>query len=442
MKTPAWMLMPALLGLACGQPAPEAPAPEEVASASAAVASAVFSGTVLDNRGVPVANARVTINNILRLTNSAGAYSVSVAESKTGYVLDIRKDGYSPVNELKTEGLLNQKHVLVLGYTAKFDPQRETTLRDPTRNITVKIPVGSLVTASGVAATGSVTFTIVGHGPRDMPGDWTARNAAGTPVALETVGAVTLAATDASGNTLSLAVGKVLDVQLPVPTELGGRMPACVLNATCRTTVWRFEPKTGQWSEPGQAVASAQFNTTGSSLKIVGIRKSTIDPADGLGTWNADIEHRNPACTIIEFVNVPLDCYNPPPAASVEPGLEMGFEQMTSGNVPYGKSATVRSSAAFTVLYNLRGNTPLDLSVEFPPGAPAWCAGNLSLTSTPGAIAPYPQYWSTGGRTRFNSGTLSFVGYPKNSLGANITFADVATGDHPCGSHVFVQTHP
>jgi hypothetical protein len=443
MKTPAWLLVSALLGLACGEGSPESAAPEAVRTETAAVSSAVFSGTVVDATGAPLANARVTVNGILRLTSSTGAYAVSVTESKTGYVFDLRKDGYAPLNELKTAGQLGQKNVLRPAYLARFDAQRETQVRDPSSGISVRVPVGSLYTAAGAPATGTLSLSIAAHGPNTMPGDWTARNASGAAVALETVGAVTLSAVDSAGNTLVLGPGKVLDVVLPVPAAVGGQMPACVLTSACRAAAWRFDPKTGLWTEPGPTAVSAQFGTSSTSLKIIGVRKGgAVDPADGLGTWNADIEHYNPACSIIEFVNIPLDCYNPPPAASVEPGIELGFEQLQSNGTPYSKSQNVRSSTAFTVLYNLRGGTNLDLSVEFPPGAPAWCGANLALSTTPGPASGYPLYWATGGRTRFNSGPLTFVGYPKNSAGANISLVDVVSGDHPCGSHVSITTHP
>ncbi|QSQ21793.1 hypothetical protein JY651_42695 [Pyxidicoccus parkwayensis] len=43
--------------------------------------------------------------------------------------------------------------------------------------------------------------------------------------------------------------------------------------------------------------------------------------------------------------------------------------------------------------------------------------------------------------TRFNSGPAAGPpGHPKDSGGNLIDFDDVATGDHPCGSHVII-TH-
>jgi hypothetical protein len=52
-------------------------------------------------------------------------------------------------------------------------------------------------------------------------------------------------------------------------------------------------------------------------------------------------------------------------------------------------------------------------------------------------------YSATGGTLRYNSGApASAAGYPKDSGGNPIDFADVATGDHPCSSHISIETHP
>ncbi|WP_239470726.1 carboxypeptidase-like regulatory domain-containing protein [Archangium violaceum] len=439
MRRSALLLLPALLGLGCGESGRVPDAPEELQVESSAL-SAVFSGTVLDSNRRPVPNARVTVNGIVLFTNSAGAYSVSVEGATAGYRIDIRKDGYGPVNQFKISGELNQVHVLGRAYIRQINPAVSNQIVDTVSGIRVEVLPNSLGTATGTPAKGTVVFSIAPHDPATMPGDFTARNSLGQTVALESVGAVTLSAVDSLGNTLTLLPGATMNVSLPVPASVGGTMPACVLNATCRTAMWRFTPSTGLWNEQS---ANAQFNTQGTSFRITGIRNSTIDPADGLGTWNADIEHTSPSCSIIEFVNIPLDCYNPPPGTTPEPGIELAFQQQLTSGAPWSKSAGVRSSASFIVLYNLRGNTPLDLSAEFPAGAPAYCAGNLSITSTPAPSAGFPVYWATGGATRYNTGAPApTAGYPKDSSGNPIDFADVATGNHPCSSHIYLQTHP
>ena len=439
MRRSALLLLPVLLGLACGESG-TAPLPAEELQSNAAALSAVFSGTVLDANNRPVPNARVTVNGITRLTSSTGAYYVSVTESKTGYRLDVRKDGHGPINEFQLSGQLNLVHVLGRAYTQQVNPTVNTVIQDPASGIRVELLANTLRTSAGSMPAGGVLFSIVPHGPATMPGDFTARNALGQTVALETVGAVTLSAVDGQGNTLGLVPGTVMNVRLPVPASVGGSMPACVLNGSCRAAMWRFSPATGLWTEQS---ANPQFNTLGTSFQITGGRQSVIDPADGLGTWNADIEFVSPSCSIIEFTNIPLDCYNPPPGTTPEPGLSLGFAQMTSGGTTWTKTATVRSSAAFIVQYNLRPNLPLDLSVEFPPSAPAYCAGNLTLTSTPAPSPGYPVFWATGGATQYSSGAPApMAGYPKDSGGNPIDFADVVSGDHPCSSHIQIQTSP
>lgn len=434
MRRSALLLLPVMLGLACGESAPP-PTPAEELQVSAAALSAVFSGTVLDANNKPVPNARVTVNGITRLTSSTGAYYLSVTESKTGYQLDIRKDGHGPVNKFTISGELNQVHVLGRAFTQQVSPTVNTVIQDPVSGIRVELLANTLRTAAGALPAGGVLFSIVPHDPATMPGDFTARNALGQTVALESVGAVTLAAVDSQGNTLGLAAGTSMNVRLPVPASLGGTMPSCVLKATCRTVMWRFNPATGLWIEQS---ASPQFTTTGTTFQLTAARQGgTLDPADGLGTWNADIEKVSPSCSIVEFVGIPLDCYNPPPGTSPEPGLSVGLSQTSSGGAVWTSNRTVRSTATFIVQYNLPSSAPLRLSVAFPPGAPAYCAGNLSLTATPGPFS------SSGGVIDYNSGAPAPVaGYPKDSTGNPIDFMDVAVGDHPCSSHIYVQTSP
>lgn len=436
MKRLISLLLPILLTLSCGESAPTSHADEAGANTSAL--SAVFSGTVLDANGRPVSGARVTVNGITRLSGSTGSYAVSVTEAVSGYVLDVRKDGYGPVNEFWTTGQVGRIHRLRLAYTQQINTQTQNTVTDPASGIHVVIPANSLRSSVG-APVQPVRFSITPHDARTMPGDFTARNALGQKVMLDTFGAVTLAAVDAQGNTLGLVLGTNLQVRLPVPGSLGGATPACVLSGTCRAAMWRFNRTTGQWVE--QAMPTT-FDATGTAFTLGAPRdgKSTIDPADGLGTWNADVEVTTPACVIIEFSNIPYDCFNPPPGSTPEPGIEVTFTQMTSSNTPKSKTSAVASTAAFIALYNLAPNTPLDLSFTFPAGAPASCAANLSLVSTPAANLGFPSYSATGGNTQFNTGAAApAAGFPVDSGNNPIDFNDVATGNHPCTARLVVS---
>lgn len=413
--------------------------PQTSISASA-IASQTFSGRVVDSLGAAVAGARVTINGITRITSASGQYAVVIADSRTGYRFDIRKDGFGPVTEFRLAGELSLVHRMVAGFTRAIRPAATTTVTDPASGIQVTIPANSLRSNNGQPA-GDVRFTIIPHTSQTMPGDFTAQNAGGERVALVSVGAVTLQAVDSQNNTLGLAPGATLNVRMPVPAAAGGQMPACVLTGACRAAMWRFDPATNLWVE--QPIATT-FNTGATNFGVRGGAqggKETIDPSDGLGTWNADIEFTVPACTVISFASVPLDCYNPPPGSTPEPGIDVSFTQALAGGGTKSKTSSVKSSAAFIVLYNLRPNVDVDLSFEFPPGAPLNCAANLAITSIPGPNPGFPTSSPTGGATQVDSGApWGGTGYPTNSGGTPVSFIDVATGDYPCNSFVEITT--
>jgi hypothetical protein len=407
--------------------------------AAETVQSQIFSGKVVDASGVAIAGARVTINGIARITSSTGQYAVSIADGRSGYQFDIRKDGYGPLSEFRLAGATSLVHRMITGTTRTIDPTRPNTIFDPASGIEVVVPANGLRSNTGLP-NGAVRFTIIPHTSQTMPGDFTAQNATGARVALVSVGAVTLQAVDAANNTLGVAFDATLSVKLPVPAAAGGVMPTCVLAGTCRTAMWRFNPATSLWFE--QPAAAPAFNTAATAFGIQGQRKGgAIDPADGLGTWNADIEFNVPACTVIELSNIPLPCYNPPPGATPEPGIAVSFTQALAGGGTKSKTSDVRSSAAFIVLYNLRPNVDIDLSFDFPPGAPANCAANLSITSTPLPAPGFPVFGATGGITRVDTGApWGGTGYPTDPGGSPVDLIDIVAGTHPCGSHVTAST--
>jgi hypothetical protein len=344
------------------------------------IASQIFSGRVVDANNAPIVGARVTINGIARLTGTTGQYTVSVADSQSGYNIDIRKNGYGPQTQTQPSGVQNQTHRLVSGTTTQLASTGGGLARDPS-GIVVSIPPNAFRTASG-AYNGTVRFTIIPHSAQTMPGDFTARNAMGRNVALISIGAVTLQATDTAGNTLGLSSS--LTVNLPVPASAGGTMPACVLSGACRTAMWVYNPTTRLWEERG---ASPAFTNTATTFTIRAQDGGSIDPDNGIGTWNADIEKTNPACTLVEFSNIPLTCYNPF-GATPEPGIDVTFN--LPGPPVMTVTRNVRSSAAFIVIYNIPANVPMTLSFAFPPGAPASCAASLLLGSTPAPISTGP----------------------------------------------------
>lgn len=401
-------------------------------------ASQVFSGMVMDASGRPVVQARVTINGIARLTSTSGKYFVSIAETKTGYHLDVRKNGYAPVTEFRLAGALNLVHTLQSGFTVGINPAADNEVVDALSGIRVKVPANSLRSNSGLPV-GLVNFSILAHSSQTMPGDFTARNARGATVAIVSVGAATLQAVDGAGNTLGLVPGATLDVTIPVPASAGASMPDCVLKGTCRAAMWRFDSASALWIESPASAPRFGMNATQFTMRGA---ETVIDPADGLGTWNVDIEFDKPACTVVEFTSVPLECFSPPNVVP-EPGIEVTFTQALAGGGTKSKTAAVLSSATFLLLYNVRPNVAIDLSFTFPPAAPASCAKNLSISSTPTPNPGFPVYSSAGGLTQLDTGApWGGTGYPTNSGGTPVTFADVVAGDYPCNSYVSVKSGP
>lgn len=435
MKHRRFLYLTAAFCIGCGGIG--SPSTEQRAEGLAA-ASQVFSGTVTDAAGRPVAQAQVTINGIARLTNTSGKYFVSIAETKAGYRLDVRKNGYAPVTEFRLAGALNLVHTLQSGFTVGINPAVANEVVDPASGIRVKVPANSLRSNSG-APVGLVSFSILAHSSQTMPGDFTARNAREATVAIVSVGAATIQAVDGAGNTLGLVPGAALDVAIPVPASAGASMPDCVLKGTCRAAIWRFDRVSALWIErpasaPRFGMNASQFTVGGSQI--------VIDPADGLGTWNVDIEFYKPACTVVEFSNVPLECFSPPGVVP-EPGIGVSFTQALAGGGTTSRTFAVQSSAAFFLLYSIRPNVAVDLSFTFPPAAPASCAKNLIIKSTPPPNPGFPVYSPAGGATQLDSGApWGGTGYPTNSGGTPVTFADVVAGDYPCNSSVSVTSGP
>lgn len=348
------------------------------------IASQVFTGKVVDGQGAPISGARVTINGISRITGTAGTYAVSVADAPR-YNIDIRKNGFGPLTERHTAGRQSATHRMVAGVTRTIDPKKDNVITDDASGIRVNIPASALRGASGTPV-GNVRFTIIPHTAQTMPGDFTAVRPDGTRVGLVSVGAVTLQAEDSAGNTLVVAPNAQLNVRLPVPASAGAKMPDCVLSGRCRAAMWLFDPATALWVE--QPAAPAALDPVATNFPVRG-REQVIDPANGIGTWNADVD-LGPltACTIIRFNNIPLACYNPMGLPD-EPGIGVTFN--TTFPAPHTKTSSVRSSAVFVVLYNLAPTQLLTLDFAFPAGAPAACNDNLMLSSNNTVSVTPPQ---------------------------------------------------
>lgn len=416
-----------------------APGPEPASAVTDAVTTALFSGTVVDGAGAPVAGARVTVNGVARTTASNGQYTMSVVQATAGYHLDVRKDGFGPVTEFRMTGGVSLVHHLVAGTTFVIAPDVAATLVDQRTGIRVVVPANSLRSNAG-APSGSVRFTIIPHSSDTMPGDFTARNASQRLVTLVSVGAVTLQAVDSAGNTLGLISGAApLQVTLPVPASAGGVMPTCVRAGTCRAAAWRYDPATALWIE-----APTSALTLGSIVSVftTPFKPGPIPLGDGLGTWNIDIEFDNPACTMVQLIGIPDLCYNPLGANS-PPGITLTASQALATTGTKTKTAIAQQNTALVVLWAERPNVNLDLSVTFPPGAPASCAASLMIFTDPAETPGFPMISSTGAQIELSTGApwggTGVPTSPVDGLPLSVASPDLdmdGIPDNPCHSLV------
>jgi hypothetical protein len=404
--------------------------------AAAAAISAAFSGTVTDRRGTALAGVTVTINGVSRDTDLAGKYFISVTANASGYTLSLSKKGYAPTSEFHAAGAIGLRHVLEPAFSTPIDPTKDTTVLAPS-GVTVALKANSLRTATGAAPAGMVQVTVATYGPLQMPGDFTGVNAAGQQVALESVGAVFIGAEDSAGQALDLRAGMTSDAFIPVPAQVKS-MPSCVLDGSCRLAMWQFDPNTGLWVErsAGMQVGSAgtRFTMRGTaSTSARAIPMAIPISAGGLGMWNADIEKREPACTIIELVNVPNECFG-------AGGVRFDLQLPNSAGTLVPRSNSMSPDSPYIVLYNIRANVVQEVKMTLPADAPATCRDRLQISSSPGPVYGFPVVTSTSGVTRFNAGApWGGTGFPRDAGGALIDFADVALGTHPCHSHVWFQ---
>jgi hypothetical protein len=424
-----------LTALGCTVNSEGALSDESTEERSDALLTATFSGTVTNDQGVAIAGATVAINGINRTTDATGKYSASVLASSSGYRISIAKAGFAPATEFHSAGSSKLVHALKPAYVQQINPTQDNTVVSNT-GASVNIKANSLVDASGVAVTAPVNITIATYDPLRMPGDFTAVNTASQQVALESVGAVSVAATLVSnGAALRLKPGATASAFIPVPSEVGA-MPSCVSSGTCRLAMWRFDPASGKWQE---RPANLKFTASGTSFTMTGSNVVNSPLDTGLGIWNADIEKKAPACTIIQL-GLPQECYG-------GAGLQLKARLPNSSAVLISETTTVTDpSQGFVALYNISPNAIHEVGIAFPKDAPPECASNLVIDAGPQQVASYPVLSDTGGVTRFNSGpSWGGTGFPtKPGTNDLITKQNVADSfnnpdqppQHPCGSYV------
>ncbi len=199
---------------------------------------------------------QVRAGGISTTTSATGAYTLTGVTPAASVVVTFDLAGYAPqarTTEAYTSGtssvLMNVPMVPVAS-TQTFDPAVAQTLTVPGSTAMVTLPANALQTASGVAATGTVTVKLTpiapGSNPAQMPGNYMGVPLAGGAAApIESFGAFDVRFTDAAGAALNLAPGVTATVRIPVSSR------AAASPATAQ--LFSFNPTTGLWYAEGTA---------------------------------------------------------------------------------------------------------------------------------------------------------------------------------------------
>jgi hypothetical protein len=242
------------LGLvACQQDSEEFIPNDESFSASTLI------GFVVDEDDNPVVDATVTFGNTTVKTDAYGSYLFTNARVSSDHnLVSIEKDGFFSgykvfrADESKTIQLRSKLLSANIDYS--FPASSGGTYNGS--EIKLDFPSNAIVVEStGAAYSGEVNVSVVYIDPTDdllgdiMPGDLSARNAAGNLVVLNSYGMLGVELSSSNGQKLQIKEGSAVSVETTIPQELMATAPSEI-------DLWSYNEETGLWDEEGKATLS------------------------------------------------------------------------------------------------------------------------------------------------------------------------------------------
>lgn len=325
---------------------------------------AEFSGQVVDQRGKPIAEARVEVNRQETYSRADGFFRVAVPTDER-YLLNLSHPDFADFSYLSRTPLENQTWTLVRAQVETVDPTRPILIADRRRELETnglggarfELEPGSLVDAAGQPPAGAVRAAIatldVANG--EGPGDWAVRSDDGRREGfLVSYGAVFVQFTDPSGQTrYQLAPGRTARLSLPVIPSMRRHT-----GSATRAPFWYYDTADGYWKKNGAAV----FDRASGAY---------VGKVDHLSTINTDIAKFGDAACL----KITLD-------PSIAPGNKLRI-RYHSGGTPFGQTPTFVMNDTVNAAYRLPASTnvlvelmsPSDevfgnLVVEDPAGSP------------------------------------------------------------------------
>jgi len=245
----------------------------------------VAQGHVVDDQGVPVADATVTVvsgstaadTSLAAITDSAGAFVLTL-DARVPAVLRVEKVGFTRTLRAADTATANptiatRVMLLPVAVDLAFDTTQPAVLRVPGSAARVELVANSLVREDGQAISGITSVALTPIDPSvdvaQMPG-LMVDSISGVPI--ESLGALSVSFTDATGAPLNLASGQTATIHIPATPAAGATLPATY-------PLYHLNETSGRWTQEGTATLQ-------------------IDPATGaqyyegtvshFSTWNAD----------------------------------------------------------------------------------------------------------------------------------------------------------
>lgn len=237
------------------------------------------SGVVVDEIGVPVAEASIAVEgtNIVAATDDEGGFSIDLS-TQTPAVLRISKSGFASTIRAAARASDNRifaDRVVLhsVGATINLDAADENILRVPGSTARVDLPANSLARADGSVFSGAAQVTLTPIDPsvnvEFMPGVMVDSDSG---VAIESMGAMGVEFTDSNGQPLNLGANKTAIIRIPATPKTGVTPPATM-------PLYHLNEVTGLWEQDG--VASLQTDPVSGEQYYQG-------EVSHFSWWNAD----------------------------------------------------------------------------------------------------------------------------------------------------------
>ncbi|MDY7226854.1 carboxypeptidase-like regulatory domain-containing protein [Hyalangium rubrum] len=231
-----------------------------------------FAGQLASKSGTALTGT-ITINGVRKATATDGSFEIYVPTA-TRYVIDATRNGYVPTSLIHTGDPLESLDVrLTPAEVYSINPTQNIDVTD-SRGTRITIPAGSLVDAQGRPAPAALQLQVYTYDLRneEMVGDMSGLDVNGSPVMLQSIGAVSAEFRDANGILYNLASGRTARLSLRAD-------PANTFSGT--VPLWWYDQAQGMWIEEGSG-------TVTNGVATGDVKHFTV--------WNFDTKSPTPAC--------------------------------------------------------------------------------------------------------------------------------------------------